>query len=222
MMIASIALRPNCAFIPSRVSSRNFSSSRPQSTTRARPLSARITPKLGQKFLRLNLNRCGEICPRSRIAVGCGDLVLIGNRGIADPVAPDIKRFQARELVRVRAKLLSRLIHDRPVRGQHPLEVQARQPVHGLAQGADAGGEAVIPFRIEPCVHLCIIEHDIAAEDQRAAARLPEIRHAAGTISRGVQTLEPVSAPLEDIIGAAPGRAAPARWAVAHSWNRGW
>ena len=70
MMTASMAFRPKCSRIPSSAVSRNFSSSRPQSTTSARPLSARISPKLGQKFGRLNLNRCGETCQTFETTVG--------------------------------------------------------------------------------------------------------------------------------------------------------
>ena len=74
MMTASIAFSPKCSRMPSSAVSRNFSSSRPQSTTKARPLSARISPKLGQKFGRLNLNRWGETCQTFGTTVGLDTL----------------------------------------------------------------------------------------------------------------------------------------------------
>ena len=66
---ASIAFSPSRCCISSSERSRNASSSSPQSTTRAWPLSAMRMAKLGQKSGDLNLYRCGEICQT------CGTLV---------------------------------------------------------------------------------------------------------------------------------------------------
>ena len=59
---------------------------------------------------------------------------------------------------------------DRPVRRQEPLQVAVGQQVNRLTQCLDASGEAVIPFGVEPGVHLRAVEHHIAAKPSSPAS----------------------------------------------------